>query len=77
MSTILAVIKAVLAYVVKNAALLVGVVEAIVKVLGGIISLTPTKKDDAVLPVINNVASWIKKAIYTISDKLAGKDPLV
>ena len=77
MSAILVIIKGVLAYVVKNAALMVGVVEALVKVLGGIASLTPTKKDDAILPVVDKIASWIKKAIYTISDKLAGKDPLV
>lgn len=68
--------KNVIAYVVKNAALVAGIVEAIVKVLAGIASLTPTKKDDAILPVVDKIAGWIKKALYTISDKLAGKDPL-
>jgi hypothetical protein len=58
---------------IKNVALLVGILEAIVKVVAGIISLTPTKKDDAFLPKIDAIASWIKKGLYFMSDKLAGK----
>jgi len=66
-------ILSVLAWLIKNVALLVGIVEAIVKVVAGIISLTPTKKDDAFLPKIDAIASWIKKGLYFASDKLAGK----
>lgn len=62
-----------LAWLVKNVALLVGIVEAIVKVVAGIISLTPTKKDDAFLPKVDAVASWIKKGLYFMSEKLAGQ----
>ena len=61
------------AWLVKNVALLVGIVEALVKVIAGIISLTPTKADDAFLPKVDAVASAIKKALYFVSEKLAGK----
>jgi len=61
------------AWLVKNVALLVGIIEAAVKVIAGIVSLTPTKKDDALLPKVDAVASAIKKALYWASEKLAGK----
>jgi hypothetical protein len=61
------------AWLVKNTALLVGIVEAVVKVFAGVVSLTPTKKDDAFLPKVDAVASAIKKALYWASEKLAGK----
>ena len=67
------IVMGVLAWLVKNVALLVGIIEAIVKVIAGIVSLTPTKKDDAFLPKVDAVASWIKKGLYFVSDKLAGK----
>jgi hypothetical protein len=76
MDKIFTFIKLVLAYLVKNTALLVGIIEAISKVLAGIASLTPTKKDDDLLPTVDKVAGWIKKALYTVSDKLGGVDPL-
>ena len=63
----------IVAWLVKNVALLVGIVEAIVKVIAGIVSLTPTKKDDAFLPKVDAVASAIKKALYWTAEKLAGK----
>jgi len=63
----------ILGWVFKNLSLLIGIVEAVIKVLGGIFSLTPTKKDDVVLAIVDKVFSWIKKVLYTISDKLAGK----
>ena len=63
----------VLAWVVKNVALLVGVIEAVVKVFAGVASMTATKKDDALLPMVDKVASAIKKALYFASDKMAGK----
>lgn len=67
------IVMGVLAWLVKNVALLVGIVEALVKVVAGIISLTPTKKDDAFLPKVDAIASWIKKGLYFVSDKLAGE----
>ncbi len=68
------VLKEFLAYIVKNGALLAGVIEAIIKVFAGIASLTPTKADDAILPIVDKFAGYVKKALYTLSDKLAGKD---
>jgi hypothetical protein len=63
----------VLAYVFKNLGVVIGVVEAVLKAVGAIVSLTPTKKDDAVYATIDKIFSSIKKWLYTISDKLAGK----
>jgi hypothetical protein len=66
-------IMGIAAWLVKNTALLVGIVEAVVKVFAGIVSLTPTKKDDALLPKVDAIASKIKAALYWASEKLAGK----
>jgi hypothetical protein len=66
-------IMGIAAWLVKNTALLVGIVEAVVKVFAGIVSLTPTKKDDALLPKVDAIASKIKAALYWVSEKLAGK----
>lgn len=62
-----------LGFIVKNVALIVGILEAAVKVIGGIVSLTPTKRDDKFLPVIDNIFSAVKKVLYGASDYLAGK----
>ena len=64
----------ILSWLVKNTALLVGIIEATSKLLAGIISLTPTKRDDEILVWVDKVFSWIKKGLYFASDKLAGKD---
>jgi len=61
---------AVISYLLKNVALIVGIIEAIIKVLGGIVSLTPTKADDVVLEKIDLFFSKIKEIFYNISDKL-------
>lgn len=66
-------IMGILAWLVKNSALLVGIVEALAKVIAGIVSITPTKKDDFLITKVDDIASSIKKALYTISDFLAGK----
>jgi len=65
----------IISYIFKNLALLLGIVEAVLKVAGGIVSMTPTKKDDAIVDMINSGFSAIKKVLYTVADKLAGKDP--
>ena len=67
----------IISYIFKNIALLVGIVEAILKMSAGIVSMTPTKKDDAIWDTVNSAFSAIKKVLYTISDKLAGKEPTV
>jgi hypothetical protein len=77
MDKIVGFIKLILAYLVKNVALIVGIVEAIAKVFAGIASLTPTKADDALIPLVDKVASFIKKWLYTLAEKLGGVDPLV
>jgi len=69
---IIAIVKGILAWVAKNVALIVGIIEAIAKLLAGIFSLTATKTDDKWIPMVDKVASAIKKALYTLSDKLKG-----
>jgi hypothetical protein len=63
----------VLAYVVKNMAVWIGVAEAILKAVAAVVSITPTKKDDAFMASVDSVFSQIKKFLYDISDKFAGK----
>jgi len=60
----------IIAYVVKNLAFLIGIVEAILKAVGGIVSLTPTKKDDKVVELIDKGFSAIKKFLYGASESL-------
>lgn len=61
-------------FIIKNLALIVGIVESLLKVAGGIVSMTATKKDDAIVAAIDKGFSAVKKFLYTISDKLAGKE---
>jgi hypothetical protein len=70
---ILNILGKVLAWVLKNVALVVGIIEAVAKVIAGIVSITPTKSDDWLIPWVDKIASWVKKGLYTLSDKLAGK----
>ena len=65
------IILAVLAYLVKNIALIIGVLEAIMKVITGIITLTPTKKDDALLPKVDAFFSAIKRFLYQLTEFMA------
>jgi len=50
-------------------ALLIGIIEAIIKVAAGIASMTATKKDDAIVEMIDKGFSAIRKysMIYQIS----------
>lgn len=59
-----------IAWFVKNLALIVGVVEAIAKVVAGVVSLAPIKSKDVLLQKVDNIASNVKKVLYTISDFL-------
>lgn len=67
----------IISYIFKNLALMLGILEAILKVVSGIVSMTPTKRDDALVDMIDNGFSAIKKVLYTVADKLAGKDPTI
>ena len=60
----------IISFLLKNIAQVVGIVEALAKAIAGIVSLTPTKKDDKILGMINTVFSAIKKILYDLSDKL-------
>lgn len=73
MGKMVGVLRNILAWVLKNTALLVGIVEAVSKLAVAIINITPTKADDPFVPIIDNVASYIKKYLYKASDLLAGK----
>ena len=67
----------IISYIFKNLALWIGIIEALLKVAAGIVSMTPTKRDDAIVEMIDKGFSAIKKVLYTISDKLAGKEPTI
>jgi hypothetical protein len=51
----------ILGWITKNIGLIIGVVEALTKVLAGIASLTPTEKDD-------KIVAWIEE--HKLSAKL-------
>lgn len=67
----------VLSFLVKNTALIIGILEALVKAVTGIIDLTPTKQDDKLLPKIDAVFSAIKRGLYGLSDFMAGKEKYI
>jgi len=54
-------LTSILAWVTKNIGLIIGVVEALIKVLGGIASLTPTEADD-------KIVEWIED--HKLSEKI-------
>ncbi|HRR96731.1 MAG TPA: hypothetical protein P5150_08415 [Candidatus Ratteibacteria bacterium] len=68
------IILVVLSYIVKNIALIVGILESLMKVIAGIVSLTSTKRDDAFIPVIDKFFSSIKRILYNLSDVMVGKE---
>jgi DNA-binding ferritin-like protein len=67
----------VLSWIVKNIALLIGILESIIKAITGIITLTPTKRDDKLLPVIDKIFSTIKKYLYMMADFMSGKEKYI
>ena len=69
-------VSLIVGWLVKNSALLIGIIESVSKLVAGIVSITPTKSDDKVIEIVDKVASAIKKVLYTLSDKLAGKEVL-
>ena len=58
------------AFAFKNFALVIGVVEAVIKLLAGLVSRTPTKKDDKFVAGVNKAFSKMKKFCYDFSDTL-------
>lgn len=64
------VITNVVSWISKNAALIIGIVESILKAVAGIVSITPTKKDDKVYEIVDKVFSKVKKYLYDASDFL-------
>jgi hypothetical protein len=72
MGTAINFITNILAWIVKNSALIIGVLEAIAKAVSGVISLAPIKSQDKALEVVDNVFSAIKKGLYGLSDFLGG-----
>lgn len=71
MKVLISLILNILAWIAKNTAQVVGVLEALCKVIAGIISLAPIKKKDVVLAFVDKVFSAIKKLLYDLSDFLA------
>lgn len=63
----------VIAYIIKNVAIIIGVGESIMKVIASIVSLTPTKKDDVIYKKVDDFFSIIKQWLYKISEAFAGK----
>ncbi len=61
----------VMAWFTKNVGLLVGIIEAVLKVAAGIVSLTPSKKDDILVDMLSNKFATIKGFIYKIADFFA------
>ncbi len=77
MKNILDFISKVVAYVFKNLGVITGVIEAVLKAVGAIVSLTPKKSDDKVYATVDLWFSKIKKWLYDISDKLAGEEATI
>ena len=67
------IILKILAWVVKNMAYIIGIMDTIVKLIAGIVSLTPTKKDDKLRNSVDTFFNFIKGWLYKISDLLGGK----
>jgi len=62
-----------LAYIAKNSAMIVGIIEAVAKAFVSVITLTPTKKDDKLLPYIDKFFSGIKRSLYVLSEIMSNK----
>jgi hypothetical protein len=67
------IVMGIAAWLIKNTALLIGVLEAISKAIAGIVSLTPTKGDDKIVDWVDKIFSAIKKLLYTLSNNMVGK----
>jgi hypothetical protein len=60
-------------WVLKNTALVLGIVEALCKLITGIVVATPTKRDDTIiLPKVDAFFSFVKKVLYDRSESVTG-----
>lgn len=60
----------VLGWIAKNISLIIEVIEALLKVVGGIVSLTPSRDDDKIVNAIENKFLDIEAVIEDIAEKL-------
>ncbi len=60
-------IGAIIGYLRRNAAELVNLIEAVIRLAGSIASLTPTPKDDSVVEAIKNGFAKVKVFLLGIS----------
>jgi len=58
----------ILGWFVKNVGLIVEILEALLKLAGGIVSLTPSKNDDRIVGIIEDKFDVIKKILYQAAD---------
>ena len=66
-----AMILSVLAWILKNTGLIVGIVEALIKAAVGIVNITKTTRDDAALETVKRVFNSVQKWLYQNSALLA------
>jgi len=57
-----------LGWIAKNIGLVIGIVEQILKVLAGIASLTPTRKDDTIVNWLEKLFDKIKTPLYKFGE---------
>lgn len=58
------------AFITTNFGMIVGIIKQICKVLAKIASLTPTKKDDFLVPQVESLFDSIQKSIYTAAESV-------
>jgi len=56
--------------IIKEFGVFVGIVEQIIKLLAGVVSLTPTRKDDALIQEVENLFDIWQSKIYFIAQKI-------
>ena len=62
-------------WVAKNLSLIVGILEAIIRLGAGISSLTATKRDDVFMAKVDAFFPKVKKWLFSVSDMAKGYDP--
>ena len=58
----------ILGWVSKNIGLIIGIVEQILKILTGIVHITPSRKDDKWVEALDNGFAKIKAPLYKFSE---------
>ena len=57
-------------YILKNFGIIIGIVEQVFKLAAGIVSLTPTRKDDAIVETLKIKFNKIQGIVYNICEKI-------